>query len=392
MRHLARSLLCLLLLCAVSLPAQQVALTPDSLALTVGDTSRVVATLTGASGLRLSYRGTNAAAFTTHLDGRVTARAPGCGYVRVGVVDSVWSRGQVRVCVVAAAPTPTPTPAPDPTPAPSPTSPGLLVNARWTAALGNTVQAVTDGGKANDPYWCDWRSILSVVSGSSVGFPRGNALRVNAGGGCGHVEFRDLFPLPAAGQFWAVRYFVMNGVGQTYTKMHPFTHFPVGAIELVHLAFFPRAGRNGDWVPSVALGAGTQTWSQGGAGGPLYGWSPREGSADRVLTAGTWYRYEYIIEWLDATRYRFYPRLYDMAGSLLNDHTTWRHSDGAGTFAEYYAQGGFFTRSARSSNPNNIRNFSFGMGQAGTGGEVYYYAADFAAAVVNASTAYLGAP
>lgn len=91
----------LLACCAAALPAQQVALAPDSLTLAVGDTSRVVATLTGASGLRLSYRGTNAQAFTVHLDGRVTARAPGCGYVRVGVVDSVWSRAQVRVCVVA---------------------------------------------------------------------------------------------------------------------------------------------------------------------------------------------------------------------------------------------------------------------------------------------------
>jgi len=364
------AILALLSLVAAVVGAQQVSVTPDSLVLRVGDTARVVATVKGVPGAALSYTGTDAAVFTAHRDGRITARAVGCAMSRVSY--GTWTRAQVAVCVVAAAPAPVPVPTPTPTPA------GLLVNARWTAALGSSITAVTDGGKANDPYWCDWSQILSVVPGSSVGAPAGNALAVRSiAGGCGHVEFRDLFPTPAAGQFWAVRYYVMNGVGQTDTKMHPLTHFPVGAIEAVHTGFYPVAGGNGDWHHG-----------SGWPNGPLFPWYPgTDVRTRRVLTAGTWYRYEYILEWLDDARFRVWPRLYDMSGALLNDAASWWHSDGAGSYASWYAAGNAF----RAHDPQHMRNLSFGMGQSGSAGGSYY-AADFAAAVVGSRTAFLGAP
>jgi len=266
---------------------------------------------------------------------------------------------------------------------------GLLVSAKWSTATGNTVQAVTDGGKAIDPRWCAWNQILSVVPGGPVGFTRtANVLAVHRIDGCGHVEFENLFPLPTTQeQFWAVRYYVMNGPGQTHSEQHPFCFWPVGSIEAVHLAIDAQAG--GNWNLGAGWGAGNYNQPQGGAGGPRFPWFPMDGGNRRVLAAGTWYRYEFILQWLNATQYRVYPRLYDMAGNLLNDHTNWRHSDGAGSYAEFYANGGYFTRSANSNGADHIRTISFGMGQTGSSGG-YYYVADFAAALVNNNSDFIG--
>jgi hypothetical protein len=267
----------------------------------------------------------------------------------------------------------------------------LLLHATWSTAVGNTVQAVTDGGKARDPFWCQWENVLAVVPGGPLGWTSTpNVLRVQSNNGCGHVEFEDLFPLPTAQeQFWAVRYYVMNGVGQTDTKMHPHCLWPVGAIEAVHTGIEAISGGDGDWFHRASWGAGGYN-HPAGSGGPNFPWYPHDGAGRRRLTAGYWFRYEFILHWLDETRYRVYPRLYDVDGTLLNDHTSWRHSDGAGTFAEYYAAGNSFTRSASSDGADHIRTLSFGMGQAGVSNG-YYYVADVAAATVAGIDAHLGA-
>jgi hypothetical protein len=150
-RTVAVVLLLAAMLFGAQVSAQQVALTPDSLTLAVGDTARVVATVRGATDQRIAYRGTNAAAFTTHRDGRVTARAAGCGYVRAGIVDSTWSRAQVRVCVVAAAP-PVDTVVPPPPPPPPPPS------GAWAANRPAGLTRITDsyfGGLRTDALNAD---------------------------------------------------------------------------------------------------------------------------------------------------------------------------------------------------------------------------------------------
>ena len=272
---------------------------------------------------------------------------------------------------------------------------GLLVSAKWSTATGATVQAVTDGGKAINPRWCAWQDVLSVVAGGPVNWTlTPNVLSVRSIQGCGHVEFENLFPLPAATeQFWAVRYYTMNGTGQTDTEQHPHTFWPVGAIEAVHSGYDALAGTNGNWNMRAGWGAGNYNFSEGGTGGPRFPWYAMDGTSTqnrRILTRDVWYRYEFIIHWMNATQYRVYPRLYDMAGNLLNDETTWRHSDGAGSFAQYYAAGGLFTRGPGSTNPNNFRTFAFGRGQAGTSG-AFNYIADFAAALVANNTSFIGA-
>ena len=271
---------------------------------------------------------------------------------------------------------------------------GLLISAKWSTATGNTAQAVTDGGKAIT-RWCVWQDVLRVVTGGPVNWTlTPNVLSVRSIQGCGHVEFENLFPLPAtAEQFWAVRYYTMNGTGQTDTEQHPHTFWPVGAIEAIHSGYEPLGGQNGNWYLRASWGAGNYNQSESGTGGPRFPWYPMDGTSvqnRRILVRDVWYRYEFILHWMNATQYRVYPRLYDMAGNLLNDETTWRHSDGAGSFAQYYAAGGFFTRGSSSTNPNNIRTLSFGRGQAGSSG-AFYYIADFAAALVANNTSFIGA-
>jgi hypothetical protein len=247
-----------------------------------------------------------------------------------------------------------------------------LLSVNWGTATGNSVTAVTDGGKGIT-RWCDWSPVLSVRAGSTLGWTRtANVLSIRSIQSCGHIEFDNLFPTPAQGQFWAVKYYIMNGVGQTDTKMHPLTHFPVGAIEAVHTSIW-------------SVGGGNWNHGTGWPGGPDFPWYAMNGSSRRLLSADTWYRFEYIIQWLDGTRFRVFPRLYDMAGNMLNDQTTWQHSNGAGTLASWYAAGNSFA----AKDPQHMRNLSFGMGQSGSSGG-YYNIGDVRAALVSGSSAFIG--
>jgi hypothetical protein len=50
--------------------------------------------------------------------------------------------------------------------------------------------------------------VLDVVGGlHPFGY---NALGIRSLDGCGHVEFENLFPTPAAGQVWTVAYDMMQ--------------------------------------------------------------------------------------------------------------------------------------------------------------------------------------
>lgn len=200
-RTVAVVLLLAAMLFGGSLAAQQVALTPDSLTLAVGDTSRVVATVRGATGQRISYRGTNAAAFTTHRDGRVTARAVGCGYVRAGIVDSTWSRAQVRVCVTAQpAPPPVDTVVPPPPVAGDAFTFGNLpstlftrTDARWTegmAAGWGLAQRTASIGIAPDPRSPTGQSLRMLYP---AGFPDAQEAGVAYWGGGAVADHREMF-------------------------------------------------------------------------------------------------------------------------------------------------------------------------------------------------------
>jgi hypothetical protein len=308
------------------------------------------------SDAEITWTSRNPEVATVSASGRVTAVA--FGFAVVVASSPCCSSDSATVAVVE-----------------SQLPPGTLLAVNWGTATGNSVAAVGDGGKGV-MRWCNWPEVLNVAPGNTVGWSRtANVLSVRSIQNCGHVEFPNLFPLPTDGQqqYWAVRYYVMNGIGQTDTKQHPHCFWPVGAIEIVHTGI-SALNANGDWNHRLEVGVTH---------------FPMSGASRRVLTGGTWYRYEFIMHWVNATQFRIYPRLYDMAGNLLNDYTTWEHEDGVYTLQEYYAAGNYFTRRSDSGDPNNIRDLSFGMGQAGRSNQ-YYYVADAAFALVTSASDFIG--
>jgi len=263
---------------------------------------------------------------------------------------------------------------------------GLLLQSDWSTATGNSFEAVSDGGKGL-VRWCVWDEVLSVVPGAPLNWTRtSNVLGIRSIDNCGHVEYENLFPLPCDNeeQFWAARFYVMNGVGQSDSKDHPLTFWPVGAIEMVHLALH-RVQPNGDWSPRYI---GTTSPNDFPFGVVL-----RDDDGRLVhIPAGTWIRYEFILHWRNATEFRWYPRVYDVDGNLLYDEFDWKHTDTNLSIGEWYARSpaNVLTRRPNSPDPNNIRTFAFGMGQAGSSGERYYIA-DAAFALVSGPDAFIGA-
>jgi hypothetical protein len=262
----------------------------------------------------------------------------------------------------------------------------------WSHSTGNSDAATSDGGKATVDRYCSTRvDVLSVVNQATL-TSRGitwtrtpNVLSVRSiDPGCGHVELVDHWDTPEAGDRWAVRYFVCNGANQDDTKQHPACYWPVGAIEVVHTYIETRDQFD------VPLSPADGRWTHGMTFAGLdFPWYAMDGGSRRILSADTWYRTEHIIHWLSATTFRVYPRLYTLAGDLLNDYTTYRHANAAnGTMEEWYGAGNFFEVNDGTS--QNIRTISWGMGQSNDSNE-YFYFADCALRYAASNTDFIGA-
>jgi hypothetical protein len=222
-----------------------------------------------------------------------------------------------------------------------PPSEGIVFSSSWATATGNSSNAVTDGGNFNDAGYCGRDDILSVVSASSVGFTRSTnvfAVAMRGDNGCGQVQRLDAYPLGQS--HWGRMYF-RNDETQMGGSIHNWSYNFVGDIQLI---FFNRQAVSGGWVLEVRLGADWPygTWKlQTGPGTDVFN-PPLV-----VLSHQTWYRYEWHVEFIDsATRYRFYPRLYTEAGTLLYDESNFYQestpTQGTATLSSWYAAGNSF--------------------------------------------------
>jgi len=275
--------------------------------------------------------------------GLVTILASGSSFLIVSASNGYLDSLKVRI---ASAPPVTPPPAPTPPP-PAPTPPppappaaGLVFASSWNAATGNSQSAVTDGGAWNDYYGCGRLDVLSVVSGASLGWTRSsNILRVSEIGNfaCGAVQRTQVVPVSTT--HWGRIYFRNDETTQN-NSFHNFSYRQSGDIPLV---WFNRRATAQGWelngrVPSVypfnvwrlQSAPGTDTFNP-----PIV-----------HLQNGTWYRYEFQVEYISANRIRFYPRLYSSAGALLYDASSFYQSDapgqGTATLASWYAAGNSF--------------------------------------------------
>jgi uncharacterized protein YjdB len=337
-------------------PVATVTVSPSTASLTVGGTQQLTATLRDASGNTLTGRTvtwstSSSTVATVSASGLVTARAAGSATV---TATSEGRGGSASISVTTSSTTP------------PPPSQGVLLRSDWNTALGNTNQAIGDGGRWPEfMCWPVYTEVLSVVPGSQAGWTATpNVLQVrNRGGGyCGQVENRTAVP---QGRDFYVRMYV-RVEDENQPNFHPVTLNCCGAIEASPWAIFnPVAGVS--YRPKMnftAQGLGNRRW-----------WP------SQPLPQRAWYRFEWHVEFVDAAQrtYRMWPRIYDMAGRLLYDADSYVDIDAASagrteTLGDFYRRGGLGVF-----NSLDLAR-RFGLGYEGTGnatdqGRRWFYAA-----------------
>jgi hypothetical protein len=205
----------------------------------------------------------------------------------------------------------------------------LLFQSTWGTATGSSENALQDGGLWPTFGGCAGNAydVLTVVEGSALGWTRTpNVFRTTMRGGSGEMcgaIYREP-ALPASTTHWGRMYFrsdedEWSGAGHNYSY-----NFQGD----IHCVFFNHKGYEAGWNPDVNVkydhegllwtdrfpGERINKWRLKSAPGGI---TPTEN--DILLDHQTWYRYEWMIEYLTATTWRFYPRIYSPAGALLYD-------------------------------------------------------------------------
>lgn len=254
---------------------------------------------------------------------------------------------------------------------------GVVFSSDWGTATGTTDAALRDGGKWNTLYCQQAGQTLTVIPGNSVGWTRTpNVLRLQQLGpnSCGTLEKTDL--LPVSTSHWG-RFYFRND--ETVTQHNHVATYNPGVGAPIQLAFWNRNGA----ATGVSIFLRTYYRSNGVLSEyPTNIWfiGTANQSAVARLAHGTWYRYEWHMEYVTPTTYRIWPRIYDMSGQLLFDANRFFQSDypqsGPHSLASWYAAGNTFGFT----DVNLGRRL--GLGNEGPGGTTntggYWYHADVA--------------
>lgn len=259
-----------------------------------------------------------------------------------------------------------------PPPAPPPPAPGVVFSSTWSTATGTSTSALRDGNRWDELYCGSASQTLSVVNGGTVGWTRTpNVLRIQQLGSsiCGMLE--KVNAVPASTTHYGRFYFRNDETSTTHN--HVATYFPVGDIQI---AIWNRSGR----ADGVELFMRTYKDASGQFAGWPYSYWKLAGNGNNIrLQNGTWYRYEWMMEYVSANTYRLWPRIYNMSGTLLYDADDYYNSDypsNPRTLRQHYDMGNVFGLSSTAS----ARNLGLGSegpaGSSSTGG--YWYHADVA--------------
>lgn len=241
---------------------------------------------------------------------------------------------------------------------------GELFRSEWSTALGANDRAQSDGGKW-DNFICDTTGrnrVLSVIRGSEVGWTATpNVLQVTSHGetACGLVEVTKA--VPEGINFYIRMYIRVEDANQP--SFHSVNLNALGDIQTPLWAIWDASERV-DYNPKLTLHKTTPS--------PYRDWRPRE-----KLRQGVWYRFEWFVELVNvsARTARIWPRIYDMAGNLLYDASSFvDYAEPTTTLQLYYEEGG----TTRFTDLNLARRF--GLGYEGTAtakdlGRKWYYAA-----------------
>lgn len=260
----------------------------------------------------------------------------------------------------------------DSDPVQNPESGTILFQSQWDYATGTGRDAVEDGAFSARKFYRECAAtttVANVIAGSGAGWSLSdNCLEVTkAGTNCTQIwasstGATNTVPGLADRESHYIRLYIradLTNEAQDWAN-HPICSPETADIECRH------------WSPrEVNTGAGTYKARMfmdhpSTADGDDERWS------SAVLSLNTWYRFEWFIDFYDVSnpdRYRIYPRIYSLAGALLQDSTdylrsaeTAPHADSLETLQEWYDGGGYFEwASAAISN-------SFGVGYEGPAG------------------------
>lgn len=247
----------------------------------------------------------------------------------------------------------------------------LVFESDWGTALGSSDEAMRDGGAWDTVYCQSAPQTLTVVEGAPLGWTKTpHVLRLQQLGPtiCGTLEKEGA--VPPSTTHWGRLYFRNDET--TTTHNHVVTYNPIGAIQV---ALWNRSGAPDGFRPFIRT-----YYDEAGAttSYPTNLWNPSiQGVGLASLSNGTWYRYEWMMEYVTPTTYRIHPRIYDMSGRLLHDEATYFQNDypqsGTASLASWYTSGDAFGFSDVSLATR------FGLGNEGpatspSSGEYWYHA------------------
>jgi uncharacterized protein YjdB len=355
-------------------------ITPKSATLdSIGATQQFTATAQDGSGNTVSNPGvtwtsSNTGIATVSNTGVVTAR--GAGMALITAIAACCGTDTATITVQQRQPV------------------GTVFHSDWSHATGTGWSVLSDGGKWSQEFWCTGTDqALSVVTGAALGWTRTpNVFRTTMRGGtgsmCGAIQHRDV--VPASTTHWGRLYF-RNDESIWGGAMHNYSYNFVGDIQMV---YFRPNGESAGWFLGFSFdyaadGASWSTkphpeWARGNwvlQTRQANATSPSDftgaTSPNRILMDhGAWYRYEWMVEYITPTSFRFWPRLYNAAGTLLYDASNFFNIYHlTASLSEYYAGGGAFGTSSTAL----MRHIGIGNeGRPGPDTGNHWYTADFA--------------
>ena len=207
--------------------------------------------------------------------------------------------------------------------------PGALVfHSIWDAATGTTDAAVLDGAKWQNAGGDNGAgTVLEVIAPNAVNGTAwtgaGNVLKVSEHNS--DYVIASIGDVPQSTTHWGRKYIMFETGALPTRNEHPCCYDLVGNIDIVYLGW---GNSGGKWHISVVVGPLGETW-----------WFVVETAGTPILLdVGVWYRFEWMVEYVTPTTVKFWPRIYNLAGTLLGDSDDFCLEDNWGTtLTEWWA-------------------------------------------------------